>query len=219
MSALEPQAEVFKLASVLLQYPTRALFDGLDTLDAHAASTKPRAAREAFGRFLGWLRASDPTVVAEHYVRTFDLPGKKHNRCAPYLTYFRHGDTRRRGMAMIEFKGAYRGAGFTPCEDELPDYVPMVLDFAAFSPRGVRLLREHRADLELLQRALQEAGSPYADLLVAVGAQLPRLGRRELVQVVKAWESGPPREDVGLEPFAPPEYLSGYGAAPTAGGV
>ena len=157
--------------------------------------------------------------VAEHYVRTFDLPGKKHNRCAPYLTYFRHGDTRRRGMAMIEFKGAYRGAGFTPCEDELPDYVPMVLDFAAFSPRGVRLLREHRADLELLQRALQEAGSPYADLLVAVGAQLPRLGRRELVQVVKAWESGPPREDVGLEPFAPPEYLSGYGAAPTAGGV
>lgn len=195
----------YKLASVLLQYPTAALFDGVDELDAVAAATAPKASREAFGRFLAWLRATPPTEVAQHYVQTFDL----RRRCALYLTYYRYGDTRKRGMSMVAFKTAYRTAGFTPSEDELPDYLPMVLDFAALSPRGQTLLHGHRPDLELLRRALDQADTPYADVITAVCAQLPKLGRRELSLVSKAWETGPPAEDVGLEPFAPPEYLTG----------
>lgn len=197
-----------KLASVLLQYPTVALFDGLTELDAFAAQTGPKPAREAFARFLGWLRATPPTDVAQHYVSTFDL----RRRCALYLTYFRYGDTRKRGMAMVVFKTAYREAGFVPSERELPDYLPMVLEFAALTDRGQRLLHGHRADIELLRRALVKRESPYVDVVAAIGANLPGLGKRELAQVVAAWQTGPPREEVGLEPFAPPEYLSGYGA-------
>ena len=114
-------------------------------------------------------------------------------------------------MSMLTFKTAYRAAGWQPSDDELPDYLPMVLDFAALAPRGESLLRAHRADLELLRRALQQAATPYADVVAAVCAQLPRLGRREAGLVHSAWEAGPPREEVGLEPFAPPEYLTGYG--------
>jgi nitrate reductase molybdenum cofactor assembly chaperone NarJ/NarW len=199
-----------KLASVLLQYPTVALFDGLDELDAFAATASPRQARAAFARFLAWLRATPPADVAQHYVQTFDL----RRRCALYLTYYRYGDTRKRGLAMVAFKTAYRDAGFIPNEDELPDYLPMVLEFAALTSRGQRLLRGRRADLELLRRALAKAGSPYYDAVAAVCATLPRLGRRELGQVLTAWETGPPREEVGLEPFAPPDYLAGYRAEP-----
>jgi nitrate reductase delta subunit len=196
----------FKLASVLLQYPTAALFNGLDFLDAVAAANGHRATRQAFGRFLDWLRATPPDRVAQHYVATFDL----RRRCALYLTYYRFGDTRRRGMAMLEFKAAYRAAGFEPSDAELPDYLPMVLDFAALTPRGAALLRRHRADLELLRHALHEAGTPYAGVADAICAQLPRLGRRDLVLVRKALRGdGPPREEVGLEPFAPPGYLAG----------
>ena len=198
----------YKLASVLLQYPTMALFDGIDALDEAAVQTSPKASREAFARFLVWLRATPPTAVAQHYVETFDL----RRRCALYLTYYRYGDTRNRGMSMLAFKTAYRVAGLDPSGDELPDYLPMVLDFAALSPQGEALLRKHRADLELLRRALEQAQTPYTDVVVAVSAQLPGLGRRELGLVRSAWDSGPPREDVGLEPFAPPEYLTGYGA-------
>jgi len=184
----------YKLASVLLQYPTASLFAGLDELDAYAADVSPKAAREALARFLGWLRATDPSEVAAHYVQTFDL----RRRCALYLTYYRYGDTRKRGMAMVVFKAAYRDAGFVPAEDELPDYLPMVLDFAALCPRGERLLHGHRGDLELLRRGLARAGSPYQDVVAAVSAQLPRLGRRETELVRVAWESGPPLEEVGL---------------------
>ena len=87
----------------------------------------------------------------------------------------------------------------------------MVLDFAALSGRGESMLRAHRADLELLRRALTKAQTPYADVLDAVCAQLPRLGRRDLTLVSQAWEQGPPKEEVGLEPFAPPDYLTGAG--------
>jgi nitrate reductase molybdenum cofactor assembly chaperone NarJ/NarW len=173
----------------------------------------PRASRDAFARFLGWLRATPRSEVAQHYVETFDL----RRRCALYLTYFRYGDTRKRGMSMLAFKTAYRTAGFTPTDDELPDYLPMVLDFAALCGRGESMLRAHRADLELLRRALTKAQTPYTDVLDAVCAQLPRLGRRDLNLVSRAWEQGPPKEEVGLEPFAPPDYVSGIGLTGAGG--
>ena len=201
-SAMTPISP-FKLASVLLQYPTAALFEGLSQLDAVAAAA-PRASREPFGRFLTWLRSTPPDQVAKHYVETFDL----RRRCALYLTYYRYGDTRKRGMAMLGFKAAYRAAGLEPDEGELPDYLPLVLDFAALHARGEKLLRAHRADLELLLRALRQAGSPYASVVEAVCTQLPALRRPDLALVRRAWTEGPPGEDVGLEPFAPPGYLT-----------
>lgn len=201
----DPAVSPYKLASVLLQYPTRALFDGLDHLDATARTVPRRAGRHAFERFLDWLRTTPPTEAAQHYVETFDL----RRRCALYLTYYRHGDTRKRGMAILEFKAAYRVAGLAPPERELPDFLPLVLEFADLHSRGETLLRRHRADLELLRRALDETGTPYAELIAAVCAQLPPAGRRDRLLVRQAWEAGPPGEEVGLEPFAPPEYMSG----------
>jgi len=197
----------FKLASVLLQYPTMALFDGAGELGA-AASAAPRATQRPFGIFLEWLSRSSPDTVARHYVETFDL----RRRCALYLTYYRHGDTRKRGMAMLEFTAAYRAAGFElggfePVGSELPDYLPLVLDFAALHPRGEKLLRAHRAELELLLRALRDAESPYASVVEAVCAALPAPRRVDLALVRRLAESGPPAEEVGLEPFAPPAYM------------
>ena len=196
----------YKLASVLLQYPTLALLDGISTLEAETAGL-PRPVAVPLGQFLGWLQITPPSAVAQHYVATFDL----RRRCALYLTYYRYGDTRKRGMAMVEFKAAYRAAGLVPAEEELPDYLPMVLDFAAAHPRGEKLLRAHRADLELLLRALRDAGSPYADVVAGVCAMLPALRRPDLALVRRLSEQGPPGEEVGLDadtaPFAPPSYL------------
>ncbi len=195
----------YKLASVLLQYPTTALLDSIGVLDAEAVRL-PRSAA-AFGRFLAWLRATPPADIAQHYVATFDL----RRRCALYLTYYRYGDTRKRGMAMLTFKAAYRAAGYEPADDELPDYLPLVLDFAALHPRGESLLRAHRTDLELLLRGLRQVGSPYASVIEAVCVLLPALRKPDLAAVMKAWADGPPAEEVGLKPFAPPDYLGGVG--------
>lgn len=213
-------ASAYKIASVLLRYPTAALFDGLPLL-REAVRGSARSSRDPFGIFLDWLSRTPPDTVARQYVETFDLPAfsggrggssprRRHSRgCALYLSYYRYGDTRKRGMAMLTYTAAYRAAGFTPADGELPDYLPMVLEFADLDPRGEKLLRAHRADLELVLRALRDASSPYASVVEAVCACLPGLRRGDLAVVSRLREAGPPAEEVGLEPFAPPGYLAG----------
>src|SRR5699024_7950613 len=59
-------------------------------------------------------------------VETFDL----RRRSCLHLTYYAHGDTRNRGAALLVFSNAYRRAGFVLTEDELPDHLCVVLEFA-----------------------------------------------------------------------------------------
>jgi nitrate reductase molybdenum cofactor assembly chaperone NarJ/NarW len=112
-------------------------------------------------------------------------------------------------MALLRLKRSYAAAGLELARDELPDYLPLVLEFAAIAPpgAGAMLLREHRPALELLRANLASEASPYAHLLDAVCASLPRLTALERQHVSKLAAEGPPDERVGLQPFAPPEVM------------
>ncbi len=201
----------FKLLSVLLSYPAEEIVDGREELTA-AAATLPRGrVRDAIGRFLEYFLATPALALQQEYVETFDLQ----KRSSLYLTFFTHGDTRKRGQELLRLKRLYRAAGFVLEGGELPDYLPLVLELAALDHEpGEWVLREHRAGLELLHMHLRERRSPYADLLEAIRAGLPALGLAELAQVRRLAADGPPREEVGLEPFAPPEVMPGVGARP-----
>ena len=61
------------------------------------------------------------------YVETFDTR-RRHNL---FLTYFAHGDTRKRGMALLRFKQTYLASGFELTDTELPDHLCVVLEYAA----------------------------------------------------------------------------------------
>ena len=198
-------ATPYKLLSVLLRYPDRRLVDARAELSAAVGSLPRSRQRAALQRFVAYLDARSPAELEQHYVETFDLK----RRASLYLTYYVHGDTRRRGMALLRLKRLYAAAGLELAGGELPDYLPLVLEFAALAPAdaGETLLREHRAALELLRRSLRDADSPYAELLDAVCAGLPRLNALEREHVRRLAEDGPPSEQVGLQPFAPPEVM------------
>jgi nitrate reductase molybdenum cofactor assembly chaperone NarJ/NarW len=120
-------------------------------------------------------------------------------------------------MALLLFKHTYRRAGFEPAGPELPDYLPVLLEFAALAgDPGARLLDMHRAGLQLLRQGLHEQASPYAAVLDAVDATLPALSARQAADVRRLAADGPPAEDLGLDPvgtapFAPPELLGNPG--------
>ena len=195
----ESRAAALLLISELLQYPDDELLARREELTADSPS-------EPLTRFLAWFRDAEPVTLAQHYVETFDLRRKS----SLYLTYYLHGDTRRRGMALLTLKQTYRASGLVPPEDELPDYLPLVCEFAAIAGRrGESPLRRHRAGIELIRTALHDAGSPYADVLDALAALLPELSADERGRVAGIAADGPPDEQVGLAPFAPPEYLAG----------
>jgi nitrate reductase delta subunit len=163
----------------------------------------------------------DQTALAARYVETFDL----RRRASLHLTYYAHGDTRERGMALLRLKKLYRAAGLPMASPELPDHLTVMLAFSALAPdgHGAALLGEHRAAIELLRLSLHDLDSPYAHVLDAIGALLGDLSVRERHEVARLAREGPPDEAVGLEPYGPPEAMptgAPGGSAPNyAGGM
>jgi nitrate reductase delta subunit len=201
----------FELLSLLLSYPSDEIVDGREEIAAAVAALPAGRARDAIGRFLDHFLATSTLALRQEYVETFDLQ----KRSSLHLTFFTHGDTRKRGQELLRLKRLYGAAGFVLEGGELPDYLPLVLEFAALDrEHGEWVLREHWAGLELLHLQLSEKRSPYAHLLEAVRAGLPALALAELTELRRLAAQGPPREEVGLEPFAPPEVMPGLGARP-----
>ena len=191
---------VHMVASVLLGYPDERLHRALPVLAEAVAGLPAGTARGRLRAFLDFAEATAPGELAAHYVAMFDMQ----RRCCPYLTYYTYGDTRGRGAALLRFKRAVRAAGFELADGELPDHVSVVCELSARGgyAQAVRLLWEHRAGLELLRRALEGQGSPYAGVVAAVQETLPPMGRRDREAALRLAAQGPPAEKVGLEPFA-----------------
>ena len=204
MSGLTPRdvAIVRQVAGLALQYPDDELLGRLPLLQA-ALDTLPTPVAEPLAELVDHLAGTPAHTLAADYVATFDLS----RRHALHLTYFTHGDTRKRGLALLRITQTYRRCGFVVGAGELPDHLAVVLEFAATvdADAGTRLLLEHRAGLELLGLALTEAGSPYAAAIAAVSATLPPLRGLVREAIARLAAEGPPGEEVGLDPFVPPE--------------
>ena len=195
---------VHLVAARCLDYPRDDLVESLPMLmEAVAEQGDSPGARE-LTPLLEHLGSRPLADLQRAYVDTFDL-SRKH---ALYLSYWTDGDTRRRGEVLGRFKAAYRRSGFlVDTHGELPDYLPMVLEFAACADAdaGAALLQDYRASIELLRIALQEKESPYAAAVVAVCATLPGpspVDRAAVMEMVGM--TGPqPTESVGLDPYDP----------------
>jgi nitrate reductase delta subunit len=188
----------------MLRYPTPEIAASGQEVAAEVAALPPGPVRAALEQFVAeWI--DDPTAAAARYVETFDL----RRRAALDLTYYVHGDTRERGMALLRLKKLYRAAGLPMESAELPDHLTVMLAFAALAEegRGEALLAEHRAPIELVRLSLHDLESPFAHVLDAVVAELPELTVTERSEVVRLAREGPPEEAVGLEPYGPPEAM------------
>ncbi|WP_194833140.1 nitrate reductase molybdenum cofactor assembly chaperone [Nocardia sp. XZ_19_369] len=201
---------VWRIAALLLDYPSEQLLAMTDDL-VSAATQLPEPVRDHLIEFLTHLRASAPLDLATRYVETFDM----RRRSSMHLTFYAYGDTRKRGMALLRFKHAYRHAGVELGDEELPDHLSVLLEFAATVDPigGERLLGEHVPVIELLRLSLSDSRSPYAAVLAAVVATLPPPTTADRRRIAELAAQGPPEEEVGLEPFAmdPTMFAQGEG--------
>lgn len=158
---------VYRLLSVLLDYPREALAGAWGELRAAAASCPDLTGEEraVLTGFVDWAAAQDPIALQEAYVRTFDL-NPEH---ALYITHhlFEEQD-RERGPALVQLTEFYRSQGFEVEGGELPDYLPLVLEFASTleDDRTARLFLQQTAEVvgEIATR-LEAAENPWAGLL------------------------------------------------------
>ena len=179
---------VLRLLSVLLQYPDEELVAAQDELrraclDARVAS------------FVDTIAGVPLRELQDEYVTTFDFD----RRASLYLTYHSHGDRRQRGLELVRLKRRFADAGFELAEDELPDYLPALLEFASLAPDGTGPLSELRPSVELVRGRLHARESRYAPLLDVLVETLPPLTRAQEERARRLADEGPPSELVGLD--------------------
>jgi nitrate reductase delta subunit len=185
---------VLRAAAHLLDYPDAAWRERLPLVRAALEAVGGGAARTLV-TFVDQVSSMPMAETASHFVEIFDFK----NRHSLYLTWWLDGDTRRRGASLVELKAVFREAGFDFSEEDLPDYLPVVLEFSAAS-RDLGLLLRHRPGLELLRLALIEHGTAYASVLEAVCSTLPGASPKDRAAARALAAAGPPRETVGLDP-------------------
>ncbi|MFV0429519.1 MAG: nitrate reductase molybdenum cofactor assembly chaperone [Arachnia sp.] len=197
----EPQVlrETWQLVSLLLDYPTAELIARLPRLLA-VAQGLPEQIGGQLTELIGTLGGAELVELQRDYVETFDYT----RRHALHLSYYEHGDTRKRGIALVQFKQAYRRAGLEVSDAELPDHLSVVLEFGATGDVDIcwELLNRHRVGIELLARALNERGVVWHLAVDALRVSLPSLDADGERALTKLRIEGPPSEEVGLDAYS-----------------
>ncbi len=160
-------AVILQAASLLLDYPGSPEVAGL--IEAALEELPGSASRRQLDRFLAWWNGLDAAQRERTYVATFDLD----RGLTLYLTEGRHRTPRERGAALLDLRRAYRVEGADVSCDELPDYLPLMLEVAAHVPAARDLLSAERGALEDLGALLTERESPFGLVVTAVLIVLP----------------------------------------------
>jgi nitrate reductase molybdenum cofactor assembly chaperone NarJ/NarW len=154
---------VFKLNSLMLRYPDKEWAENVDEIQELIHSLELVDMKNALLGFLEYVAKTSWVDLNENYVRWFDLTENK----TMYLTYGLFGDNRERGPAFVQLKMEYAKAGFYLQDSELPDYLPLVLEFAAIAEMKYvkKVFAIHRKAIDTLYEELRKEQNPYHHLL------------------------------------------------------
>ena len=203
----------------LITYPGPELIAALPEIGAVLARSPvlPHAERERLDALITEMRGADALDLEGRYVETFD----RGRATSLHLFEHIHGESRDRGTAMVELSRIYEAAGYRVAAKELPDYLPVVLEY--LSCRNLAEARAMLADCAHVLRSVGEAllrrGSSYA----AVFAALLAVGQEQGLGESKAseaparealdedWAETPafaPAETGRVPPIAPVRFMS-----------
>ena len=158
----------FRALSALLVYPSEELVAAVPEIEAVITADGLLGSKErhAVGALLEEVRTLDLYELQERYVELFD----RSRRLSLHLFEHIHGESRQRGQAMVDLAAHYERAGLIPVAGELPDYLPLFLEFLSTRPPGeaLGLLSETAHILALLEERLVKRGSTYASVFTAI---------------------------------------------------
>ncbi len=182
----------FQILSALLLYPEPALLENLPTLEAELAKTPLLHA--PLRPLLDMLAADDLITLQERYVTTFD----RNPSHSLHLFEHIHGESRDRGQAMVDLMEEYKKHGLDMTGEDLPDFVPLFLEFLSQveEQEAGRLLSDAIHVLAHIGRKLAANDSPYSGVFDAL-QQFSPVAAEELTE--------PPirNMDEALETFGP----------------
>jgi nitrate reductase molybdenum cofactor assembly chaperone NarJ/NarW len=186
----------FKALGALLDYPTPELQAAADEIEQALAEERaiPAAELDGVRAFINRLRRTDIMDAQEYWIGLFD----RSKRLALHLYEHSYGESRDRGQAMVNLALTYRMNGFELNAAEMPDYLPLFLEFLSVIPEvhGRRYLTDAIEILEALRIRLEERDSTYAGLLGALVTLASREADEAEVEAILGQE---PRDPADLE--------------------
>jgi nitrate reductase delta subunit len=153
-----------KLLSACLRFPDEDLLRCLN--DLHRKVGQHASASAVFSRFLPRIHGMSLIRLQEEYTQTFDLG----TSTCMNMTHHQCGKSRKRGEELVRLKQIFREEGLEPAAKELPDFLPMLLEFLSVcsDDSADAITRFCRREVVQLARRLAEAQSSYAGVFELV---------------------------------------------------
>jgi nitrate reductase molybdenum cofactor assembly chaperone len=156
----------YKILSLLLDYPSNEVKENLtgimDVIEEEAYLSKSQCRKLQV--FLDYAQSLPLAEWQMQYVQLFDFSSNSNL----YLFDHVYGDSRERGQAMVDLTEMYTQSGFMPCSNELPDYLPLFLEYLSLlkvAKDSETLLKEVSHVLANMKKALEKKETPYQHLL------------------------------------------------------
>ena len=184
----------FKALGALLDYPTVEIQLAADEIEQALLEERaiPAGSIDGVRAFVQRLRTTDIMDLQEYWVSLFD----RSKRLALHLYEHCHGESRDRGQAMVNLALTYRMNGYEMNAAEMPDYLPLFLEFLSQVPEAPaqRYLADAIEIVEALRIRLEERDSTYAALLEALVGMSNRAADEAEVEAILASEPEDPKD-------------------------
>ena len=162
--------KTFKILGLLLTYPEGTVYSASNELlqQLRYEAILPEKQIKKIEQFLSLQKSSSLIECQEDYVKTFDQ-GRAH--CLHLFEHI-HGESRERGQAMVDLVDTYAARGLQINNGELPDYLPLFLEYLSYCPAkdAGHLLGEAIDVISIIDIKLKKCNSPYAVIFSSIVA-------------------------------------------------
>jgi nitrate reductase delta subunit len=212
--------KTLKILSALLTYPSEDLLAAAGEFKSVLAQEAVLLAsnRAAINALVDDIASRDLFDIQERYILLFD----RTRSLSLHLFEHVHGESRDRGQAMVDLIKLYEDGGYTPTATELPDFLPLFLEYAATRTptEAIELVGQPGHVLAALRERLAKRKSPYE----AIFSALVALSKAKLDNVaLAALRAEPDPEPDDFEAldaaWAEEEVTFGPGAGKNACGI
>jgi nitrate reductase molybdenum cofactor assembly chaperone NarJ/NarW len=206
--------KTLKVLSALLSYPTADLQAARDELIAviEREAVLPKGDRKALAHLINDLAAGDLMDCQERFILLFD----RTRALSLHLFEHVHGESRDRGQAMVDLIKVYEDGGYTPTISELPDFLPLFLEFASMRTpaEAVELVGQPAHVFAALRERLRKRNSPYEAVFAALATLSKARPDADMIARLLAEPDPEPDDLEALDAaWAEEEVLFGPGAA------
>lgn len=210
--------KILKILSALLTYPTAELQAAVPDMGSAIESEErlQKKTRAQLGRILEELGTWDLYELQERYVLLFDRTRSLSLNLFEHV----HGESRDRGQAMVDLKELYERHGLQLASNELPDYLPLFLEFLSTIPEAEtrELLAETAHILEAIRQRLERRKSPYASVFSSLQALSRSAPASDILRALLAAPDDDPNDLEALDAaWMEEEVKFGPGAASECG--